>query len=103
MEGLLRQFNRDHLRLESLVPVRSRDPGRYRQAIAEAAKHLLAMIVQGDELSFADMKTVLTVEYPQWWDEPGVGRNVLDQRLRRGRSDVQDLLKQLISHETLLP
>lgn len=103
MEGLLRQFSHDHLALERSVPARSPDPGRYRKAIAEAAKQMLVMIVQGDDLSFADMKAVLTVEYPQWWDEPGLNRNVLDQRLSRGRNDVRDLLKQLISHETLLP
>ena len=60
----------------------------------------LLLTLGGDLVASADWNTILRVEYPQWWDEPGLDRANFDKRLSRARSDVRDLLKR-ITAETL--
>lgn len=91
-EEWLTRLERDHYLPMESIPARSDDPNRYRMAIAKAAKKVLLLLLEGD-VSSADWNMILKDEYPQWWDEPGLGRNTFDQRFSRGRSDVRHLLQ----------
>ena len=86
--------------LASLVPARSGDPGRYRSAIAWAAKTIFSLLVEG-YVSAPDWNAILKAAYPQWCDEPGLASDARDQRLSRARRDVQSLLRSVLSRDQL--
>lgn len=86
--------------LASLIPARSGDPGRYRSAIAWAAKTIFALLVEG-YVTAPDWNAILKTAYPQWCDEPGLAPDARDQRLSRARRDVQQLLRTVLSRDEL--
>ena len=86
--------------LASLIPARSGDPGRYRTAMAWAAKTIFALLVEG-YVTAPDWNAILKAAYPQWCDEPGLAPDARDQRLSRARRDVQQLLRSVLSRDEL--
>lgn len=100
-ETVLNRFERERTRnqLLDLVPARSEDPRRYRNAVASAAKVIFKLLLDG-YVTAADWNVILKAAYPQWCDEPGLARDAIDQRLSRARRDVQYLL-QLITRDQL--
>jgi hypothetical protein len=86
--------------LASLIPPRSGDPGRYRSAMAWAAKAIFALLVEG-YVTAPDWNAILKTAYPQWCDEPGIAPDARDQRLSRARRDVQQLLRTVLSRDEL--
>jgi hypothetical protein len=80
--------------LTVLIPARSDDANRYRDAIIGAAITILNLLLEGYVVQ-ADWNAVLRAAYPQWCDEPGLARDASDKRLSRARHDVQDLLRAL--------
>ena len=93
-ETLVTRLERDRDLLTTLVPGRSPDHGRYRNAVVAVAKAIVLLLLEG-EVTSADWNAVLKSEYSQWYDEPGQAHDVLDQRLSRARRDVQSLLQTL--------
>ena len=93
-----RQQTRD--KLMALVPARSDDPHRYRTAVLFVARSLFELLLDG-YVATADWNVLLKVAYPQWCDEPGMAPAAIDQRLSRGRRDVQSLLRSLVSRDQL--
>ena len=86
--------------LASLIPARSADPGRYRSAIAWAAKTIFALLVEG-YVTAPDWNAILKTAYPQWCDEPGLAPDTRDQRLSRARKDVLSVLRSVLSRSEL--
>lgn len=80
--------------LAVLIPARSDDANRYRDAIIGAAITILSLLLEG-YVAPADWNAALRAAYPQWCDEPGLARDASDKRLSRARRDVQDLLRAL--------
>ncbi|MGI8450655.1 MAG: hypothetical protein ACR2MP_26450 [Streptosporangiaceae bacterium] len=101
-ETVLYRLEREHARnqLMALVPARSEDPHRYRNAIASAAKTIFELLLDGC-VTAADWNAILKAAYPQWCDEPGLARPAIDQRLSRARHDVQSLLRSVLSRDQL--
>jgi DNA-directed RNA polymerase specialized sigma24 family protein len=101
-ETVLHKLEREHARsqLAALVPARSEDPPRYRNAIASAARTIFELLLDGC-VTAADWNAILKAAYPQWCDEPGLARAAIDQRLSRARHDVQSLLRSVLSRDEL--
>jgi hypothetical protein len=101
-ETVLARFESGRTRdgLLALVPARSGDPGRYRSAIASAAKTIFELLLVG-YVTAADWNAILKAAYPQWCDEPGLARAAMDQRLSRARRDVQSLLRSVVSRDLI--
>ncbi len=97
IEGVLTRLQSDYKLLMKSIPGRSDNPDRYRLVIAEVAEQILLAVVAEDGMSSGDWNKIFRDQYPQWWDEPGLDRAVLDQRLSRARRDVRDLLKRIIA------
>ena len=100
--AMLAALERERARdgLASLIPGRSGDPGRYRSAMAWAAKTIFALLVEG-YVTAPDWNAILKAAYPQWCDEPGLAPDARDQRLSRARRDVQHLLRSVLSRDEL--
>jgi DNA-directed RNA polymerase specialized sigma24 family protein len=101
-ETVLNRFERERTRnqLLDLVPARSEDPHRYRNAVASAAKAIFKLLLDG-YVTAADWNVILKAAYPQWCDEPGLARGAIDQRLSRARRDVQSLLRSVLPRDQL--
>jgi DNA-directed RNA polymerase specialized sigma24 family protein len=99
-ETLLARIERDRDLLMASVPRRSPDRRRYRAAIVAAARTILRLLLAG-HVAPADWNAVLLSEYPQWYGEPGLARDAIDQRLSRARRDVQMLLRKIVSRDEL--
>jgi DNA-directed RNA polymerase specialized sigma24 family protein len=101
-DAVLAALDRERARdgLASLIPSRSGDPGRYRSAMAWAAKTIFALLVEG-YVTAPDWNAILKTAYPQWCDEPGLAADTRDQRLSRARRDVQQLLRSVLSRDEL--
>jgi DNA-directed RNA polymerase specialized sigma24 family protein len=94
-ETVLSLLEQDRDQLMSSVPARSADHRRYRATIAATARAILLLLLQGDVAS-ADWNAILKSGYPQWYDEPGLARDALDQRLSRARRDVRLLIQKIL-------
>jgi hypothetical protein len=97
---LLARIERDRDLLMASVPRRSPDRRRYRAAIVAAARTILRLLLAG-HVAPADWNAALLFEYPQWYGEPGLARDAIDQRLSRARRDVQMLLRKIVSRDEL--
>lgn len=86
--------------LTSEVPGRSPNPDRYRHVIATTAVWMLLAIVRGD-FKREDLNLTLRAAFREWFAEDGVTTSNIQQRLSRGRADIGDLLKSVISLEEL--
>jgi len=101
-ETVLNRFEREGPRnqLIALVPARSDDPHRYRNAVASAAKAIFELLLDG-YVTTADWNAILKAAYPAWCDEPGLARAAIDQRLSRARHDVQSLFQSILTRDQL--
>jgi hypothetical protein len=99
-DELLTQFRLRKELLIASVPGRSPDQHRYRVTIVATARRILHLLLEGCVTS-ADWNAELKARYPQWCDEPGLTRDAIDQRLSRARSDVQALLRSIVTREEL--
>jgi len=101
-ETVLNRFERERTRnqLLDLVPARSEDPRRYRNAVASAAKAIFELLLDG-YVTTADWNAILKAAYPAWCDEPGLARAAVDQRLSRARHDVQALFQSILTRDQL--
>ena len=101
-ETVLNRFERERTRnqLLDLVPARSEDPRRYRNAVASAAKAIFELLLDG-YVTTADWNAILKATYPAWCDEPGLARAAVDQRLSRARHDVQALFQSILTRDQL--
>ena len=101
-ETVLNKFGPEGPRsqLIALVPARSDDPRRYRNAIASAAKGIFELLLDGC-VTTADWNAILKAAYPAWCDEPGLARAAIDQRLSRARHDVQSLFQSILTRDQL--
>lgn len=82
------------------VPGRSPDPDRYRLAVVTTAVWMLLAIVRGD-FRQEDLNPTLRAAFREWFAADGVAANNIQQRLSRGRADIGNLLKIVISLEEL--
>ena len=82
------------------VPGRSPDPDRYRLAVVTTAVWMLLAIVSGD-FRPEDLNPTLRAAFREWFAGDGVATSNIQQRLSRGRADIGDLLKSVISLEEL--
>jgi DNA-directed RNA polymerase specialized sigma24 family protein len=87
---------RDHL--VRTVSARGGDKPRYRAVIGDAAELILRSSLRG-ESSEADRPPALRAAYPEYFAEPGVAPNTLDQRCHRAVKDVRKLLEALLRSE----
>ena len=99
-ETLLARLERDHDDLMALVPARSDDSHRYRVAITESARTIFGLAMDG-YVAAADWNIILKNAYAQWFDEPALARDAMDQRLSRGRHDVQALLQAIFTQDQI--
>lgn len=98
----LERFCADRDRLRAGVPVRSSQPGRYRDLITAAAEHVLRAALDGS-ISDADSNEALQAAFPEWFGQSGGAENTCHQHLRRARRDVQALLQAIVNRDELLP
>lgn len=82
------------------VPSRSAEPDRYRVVVATTAVWMLRAIVRGD-FKHEDLNLTLRAAFREWFAEDGVPASNTQQRLSRGRADIGDLLKTVISRDEL--
>jgi hypothetical protein len=82
------------------VPGRSDNPSRYRDAIVAAAKEILRSC-STDPGSPPEFDAALAGLYPEWFAAHGISPNTRHQRLRRGRDDVRDVLRAIVSRADL--
>lgn len=101
-QAWLGRFSAERDCLMAAVPGRSTEPGRYRELITAVAERLL-LAAMDPGASVAYSNEALRVAYPEWFDQPGCAANTCHQRFRRARSDVQDLLRTIVSRDELLP
>lgn len=98
----LERFAKQRGALTGKVPGRSREPGRYRDAIVAAAEGMLFAIATGD-FRDVDLNLTLRAAYPEWFAERGIATANIHQRLARARADVGRLLKAVIRRCELYP
>lgn len=82
------------------VPGRSGDPERYREAIVAAAEGILGASC-AEPGTPPEFDAALAEQYPEWFAGPAVSANTRHQRLSRGRSDVRDVLRAIVSRDEL--
>jgi DNA-directed RNA polymerase specialized sigma24 family protein len=99
-ETLLRRLDRDHDDLMALVPARSDDPRHYQRAITESAQTIFELSMDG-YVAATDWNAILKNAYAEWFDEPALTRDAIDQRLSRARRDVQALLQAIFSQDQI--
>jgi DNA-directed RNA polymerase specialized sigma24 family protein len=102
-QARLERFHAQREDLRKAVPGRSSEPERYRDAILAVAEHLLCEALIGGVVSRADSNESLRSAYPGWFGTPGYAANTCHQHFSRARSDIQDVLKVVISRDELTP
>jgi len=80
------------------VPARSADPNRYRAVIRAVADQVLRDGIRG-EAGEADTNDAFRAAYPEYFNQPGVSPNTCHQRLVRARSDVRNLVLEVVQAE----
>ena len=100
VEEWLERLRLRHQEIWAAVPERSSVPGRYRDVIVAVAEEILRAGCDG-QVSSADFDQALGDGCPDWFDEPGCARDTHYQRLSRGRRDVRDVLKAVVSRDEL--
>jgi len=88
--------------LRAAVPGRSADPDRYRDLIVAIAPSRLKSVVW-DEASDKDLNSDLLDAYPEYFAQPGHGRNSCDRRFSRARADLRALLQEVVARDEILP
>ena len=101
-EARLRSFTASRQDLADEAPRRSADPGRYANGIVAVAEWMLRVGIL-EIIRDSDLNAVLSIAYPEWFDEPGCAENARHQRLRRGREDVRTLLRSIVNRGDLFP
>lgn len=85
------------------IPARSNDPSRYRALISARAEpvllgHLGHLGLQPND---PDFPKSLRAAYPEYFAQPGLAPNTLDQRISRVRDDIKALLRAIINPDEL--
>ena len=88
--------------LRAAVSGRSADPDRYRDLIVAIAPSRLKSVVW-DEASDKDLNSDLLDAYPEYFAQPGHGRNSCDRRFSRARADLRALLQEVVARDEILP
>jgi DNA-directed RNA polymerase specialized sigma24 family protein len=102
-EARLKRFLAQRERLRKTVPGRSSDPERYRDAILMVAEYMLLKALTGEGVRPADSNEPLRAAHPEWFGSAGYSANTRDQHFSRARTDVQDVLRAVISRDELMP
>jgi hypothetical protein len=97
-----KRFAAQHAYLVQKVPGRSGNPGRYRDLIVAVAERTLISLVSGDD-SDPDGTVALCAAYPEWFAERGCAVANAQQRVSRGRADVNIVLRLVVNRADLRP
>ena len=97
-----KRFAAQRAHLVQQVPGRSRNPGRYRDLIVAVAERTLMSLISGDD-SDPDGTVALCAAYPEWFAERGCAVSNAQQRVSRGRADVNIVLRLVVNPADLRP